>query len=522
MKDKLIFKTTAMRSITTIYILFVLCISSSYAQDKKFEEENKKIYLNIHFPSATKNDTLYLYTSDDILFSLLEKPEHIYTATSDEHNDYKFEISTSFKKSGYFILLKSRNQKSTNFEFPVRMMDYQYWELGDSLNIDIVSFRESPLGGGANCLFSGKGSEKYNLANQIDHLELDPNVINKISGDSPPNWKGNILDFKEFDSLSTYTTVALDLLEKHKQLLTEGSFNIIKASIIYKNTSGLFSAINMFGYNGSFNRLDSISKREFIEKLTKAFDYPDNYNIQNKDLANSLQFIRFLTSKIISLSYLNTGKFDLDYIYKEIKTFEISDEIKEILIIKFLSSPMRNSKNPLKLYNDAGKFIKTPTYLNFLDELKHKAPGRKFTDFKLKDASGKIRSLAQFKNKIVLIDFWFTGCGHCENYYKDILSPVKKHFTNNKEVVFLSISIDRDKNVWLKSILKGSYTSTESINLYTNGQQSKHPIITKNNISSFPTVILLKKAGQIKFFNSPNLYSKDSLIKSIQDLIQTH
>lgn len=133
--------------------------------------------------------------------------------------------------------------------------------------------------------------------------------------------------------------------------------------------------------------------------------------------------------------------------------------------------------------------------------------GKKAVDFSLPDVSNRTVKLSDYKGKVVFIDFWFTGCKGCIVYYRDVLSKVEPAFRGNKDVVFISVSIDRSRNVWLKSVYGadgkgGMYTSPEVINLYTSGQGSQHEVIEKYQIGGYPRPLLIGKDGRI--------YSADS------------
>lgn len=72
------------------------------------------------------------------------------------------------------------------------------------------------------------------------------------------------------------------------------------------------------------------------------------------------------------------------------------------------------------------------------------------------------------------------------------MKPVVAKFKNNPKVEFVSVSIDKDKMAWLKSVASGKYTDPDGINVYTSGLGASYSLIEKYFISSYPTVFILK------------------------------
>lgn len=107
------------------------------------------------------------------------------------------------------------------------------------------------------------------------------------------------------------------------------------------------------------------------------------------------------------------------------------------------------------------------------------------------------------KGKVVILDFWFTGCGGCA-YLNKQMTPVYEYYKNNPEIVFVTIAIDKDMEMWKKIGLgSGLYTHEGSVNLYTNGLGREHPIIDYYGITGFPTMIIIDKEGRVITRNPP-------------------
>ncbi|HEY2582784.1 MAG TPA: TlpA disulfide reductase family protein, partial [Mucilaginibacter sp.] len=76
--------------------------------------------------------------------------------------------------------------------------------------------------------------------------------------------------------------------------------------------------------------------------------------------------------------------------------------------------------------------------------------GKTAYNFTLPDKDGKVVSMKDFKGKVVFIDTWATWCGPCK-YQIPFLQTLEKEYQGNDNVVFVGISIDRekDKQKWL-------------------------------------------------------------------------
>ena len=103
--------------------------------------------------------------------------------------------------------------------------------------------------------------------------------------------------------------------------------------------------------------------------------------------------------------------------------------------------------------------------------------------------------LSDFTGKVVVLDFYFTGCRACK-----VLAPIMEKLEyefKGKQVIFIAISIDRNKSTWLSSVNQNLYSSPLSLNLFTSGNGADDPVIKHYNINSYPTLILINKDGRI-------------------------
>lgn len=107
-----------------------------------------------------------------------------------------------------------------------------------------------------------------------------------------------------------------------------------------------------------------------------------------------------------------------------------------------------------KIINAFSPKIHNSYYLSQLIESKEKeekiAIGQPAPGFNLPDVDGDLVNQEKYKGKYLLIDFWASWCGGCRAGIPN-LKEVHKAF-NEKGLELLSISIDQDKEKWLKAV----------------------------------------------------------------------
>ena len=77
--------------------------------------------------------------------------------------------------------------------------------------------------------------------------------------------------------------------------------------------------------------------------------------------------------------------------------------------------------------------------------------GKQVPDFSLPDVNGHPISLADFRGKYVLVDFWASWCGPCRAENPNVVK-VHNEFKNKKNFAILGVSLDKDKGAWQKAI----------------------------------------------------------------------
>lgn len=413
-------------------------------------------------------------------------------------------------KNGHFhfgALLKQPAQFAVKDNF----RNLNFVEPGDSINLEIFFLSNKD-----SIRYSGKGAMKCQLVQQLEKIKTDK---------KKPTSRDVFVSTSLNDFLYTseyYKDIQINrlkYLEKYKDQLSTRIYSIIQA---YAVCDPEYYRVGKFR--------DLLRKKDEFDLTDKDIDIIYD-TVINNSLINAIQTSDDLAFCINYLSYAifvflpNKAAFDNKHEFE--KYFSNPETIyhNQYLLTKQLYSGLLRERvitRVLKYYmkyvpatseilqNDLSDYIQQENYADyksFIADIQSHAAG--FTkgsiapNFSLPDKYGNSVSLNDLKGKVVLLDFWFTGCHPCAALVPT-LDKIHEEFQNDSNVVLINISIDSRRQVWLNSLNRKKYTTGKGICLYTNEEGSSHRIIKDYRVSGYPRLVLLDKSGEIISFSPPD------------------
>lgn len=434
--------------------------------------------------------------------------------------DGVFIVKTSdIDEIGYYNLYyKPHNEKAHKNLFLLG-----YIEPGDSLNHIVDS---------ANIQVTGRGYEKQVLKLKLDSLsKLYISNRTKFFGKKLPS----VTHLNQIKK--AYFEEALHLIEEYRNKLPSFSWQLIKTDFLSWNIEYHFLYpvnLEIANLKASSDGQKDIVYAKYADSVLKELDFDKGFI---EKCINTIQ----QTDEEVKLKSCNYPIFLYNY-WKVSKALESgngmdlfdytrslqSSQLKERMWVYYFTMKFGQSYDgsdniPIRLLDEALSMMNYPSYKVVLMNLRNaKSEGTMAYNFKLPNIDGDYVQLSDFSGKFVFVDFWFSGCVGCYQYYLNTLSKVEEFFENNNNVVFISINVDKEKQVWLESLEKGIYSTlgkNNVINLYTDGLGLTHDVVKKNGLLAYPSLLFINPERKIISVNGFRGLSVDETLEKIYSYI---
>ena len=229
------------------------------------------------------------------------------------------------------------------------------------------------------------------------------------------------------------------------------------------------------------------------------YDHIATYVVEDESLVNLDEYLMFVAE---AMHMLDAANRDVTAIYpKTVAQIKYAADhltnavVKESLIHHITTTYVDNFgvKDIEELNNLYYVYVKDPAlhaiYQAKCERWDLSRPGRVSPNFRAVDIEGKEWTLLDFRGKYVYIDMWATWCGPCKQEMP-YLKQLEKQF-EDASIVFLGLSVDRDKSKWEEMVGSGNLTGVQ---LYLGTQSSFQEAYRAESI---PRFILLDKDGVI-------------------------
>ena len=138
------------------------------------------------------------------------------------------------------------------------------------------------------------------------------------------------------------------------------------------------------------------------------------------------------------------------------------------------------------------------------------------------DQNGKEHHLADYKGKVVFLNFWTTWCTYCKSELQDLQELYNQYGKNEDDVVFLGVTSplsDKNKNA--------ADVSKDEILQYIEQNSLDFPMLFDEDgkvynsyyIYAFPTSFLINQNGEVEWY-SPGALPKEDIKSEIDRLLK--
>jgi len=367
-------------------------------------------------------------------------------------------------------------------------------EPGDSIHINIPKISVCKL---ADVTFTGYGIEKYQFLQDLGRLFLDTPC------------EGNAWDRSLGQRIDCFT-LQYDLVSQLVVRYAKRDNVAINPKIQNGVISSLVNNVVLsFLLNGKndINRNELYYKR-FLSELPFEKLLREGAASKGTSLYKILYdwvILEYQVSNNLTYSQINLSRKDIFFLM--VKRYK-SISVRDWVLATSIASQAKTEgwdEDLEEMYRLFLSLYPDKLYRKQIKELRHTmtkkiAPLAKAINFSLKDTTGRIFKMTDFKGKVVLIDFVLTGCAGCLTMVPE-LNKLKEKFIG-KDIAFVSISADGSLELTKKGA--GRYSSAGSILLYPDGEGTQHQVLQQYKIFSFPTLVLIDKNGKIISSRAPD------------------
>lgn len=139
------------------------------------------------------------------------------------------------------------------------------------------------------------------------------------------------------------------------------------------------------------------------------------------------------------------------------------------------------------------------------------SPGMPAPDFAAMKMDGTPFKLSDLKGKVAYIDIWATWCGPCRAEFTHS-TEIKKHYKSNSNIIFLYVSVDGEKETWMKYLDENP--GFEGLHVNDPGD-FRSAIAKMYKVNGIPRYLIVDRQGKIFSTNAHRPSDAKKLIEQL-------
>ena len=148
----------------------------------------------------------------------------------------------------------------------------------------------------------------------------------------------------------------------------------------------------------------------------------------------------------------------------------------------------------------------------------HLEVGQPAPTFTLLDNTGKSVSLADFRGKVVYLDFWGTWCHPCMEEMTEFAPGLRQQFAG-RDVVFLYIAVGDPEARWQKTLVDKQFTSPNSVHL-RQPDKNQSRVAEDYQVNGYPSYYLIGRDGRMVKAYAPRPSDGAKTVAAIEAALQ--